>query len=227
MTIPLTSLDNNKILIAPSILAANFAELGKEIKSVEDAGADIIHVDVMDGHFVPNISLGPPVIKSIRKETELPFDVHLMISDPLKYIKPFADAGSDNITFHLEASGDPNEIISEIRNAGCSVGICLKPNTSADLILPLLEKIDLVLVMTVEPGFGGQSFMADMMPKVKEIREKIESDNLPVHLEVDGGIDENTVKTAVEAGANMLVAGTSVFRHPKGLKYAIDALRKF
>jgi ribulose-phosphate 3-epimerase len=221
----LTDLSNDKILVAPSILAADFAKLGEDIQRVENAGADIIHIDVMDGHFVPNISIGPTIVKSIRKETELPFDVHLMITDPLKYIEPFAKAGSDNITFHLEANGDPDMIISEIRNAGCSVGICLKPKSPPELIFPFLEKIDLVLLMTVEPGFGGQSFMEDMMPKVSAISKRIKDESLPVHLEVDGGIDENTVKSVVEAGANMLVAGTSVFRHPKGAVYAIDALK--
>ena len=227
MSNSITDLSNDKILVAPSILAADFGKLGDEIKVVEDAGADIIHVDVMDGHFVPNISIGPPVVKSIRKVTSMPFDVHLMIADPLDYIAPFADAGADNITFHLEANGDPDEIICEIRNAGCSVGICLKPKSPADLIYPFLDKIDLVLVMTVEPGFGGQSFINDMMPKVREISRRIKEDHLPVHLEVDGGIDEDTVKTTIESGANMLVAGTSVFRHPKGAKFAIDALKYF
>ncbi len=223
----ITKLSNKQIQVAPSVLAADFANLGDEIRRVEKAGADVIHVDVMDGHFVPNISIGLPVVKSIRKVTALPFDVHLMISDPGDYIGPFADAGADNITFHLESNGDPDEIICEIRKTGCSVGICLKPKTVAELIFPFLEKIDLVLVMTVEPGFGGQSFMEDMMLKVRKIRRRILDNALPVHLEVDGGIDENTVRTAHEAGANMMVAGTSVFQHPKGAEYAIDAMRNF
>jgi len=221
----ISKLKNSELLIAPSILAADFAKLGDEITRIEDAGADIIHIDVMDGHFVPNISMGPPVIKSIRKTTELPFDVHLMISNPIDYISAFADAGADLITFHIEANGDPLKTISAIRNAGCEVGISLKPKTSASLILPFLDKVDLVLVMSVEPGFGGQSFMGDMMPKVCEIRKAIKADNLPVHLEIDGGIDETTVKTAAEAGANMMVAGTSVLCHPKGAKFAIEALK--
>ena len=222
---PLSELDNNKILVAPSILAADFADLGNDIKRIEDAGADIVHVDVMDGHFVPNISIGPPVIKSLRKVTELPFDVHIMISNPLQYIEAFADAGADGITFHLEANGDAEEVIRKIRKTGCSVGICLKPATPAEEIFPYLPIIDLVLIMTVEPGFGGQSFMADMMSKVKAISEKIKENNLNVHLEVDGGIDENTVGTVLENGANMLVAGTAVFRHPQGAKFAIDKLK--
>ena len=221
----ITKYNNKELLIAPSILAADFAELGNDIKRVEQASADIIHVDVMDGHFVPNISMGPPVIKYIRKTTELPFDVHLMISDPLKYIQSFAEAGADHITFHLESEGDPLEIISEIRKYGCTAGVSVKPKTCGKLVQPFLEQIDLVLVMTVEPGFGGQSFMSDMMPKVREIRNMIDSNNLSVHLEVDGGIDQNTVKVAADAGANMMVAGTSVFRHPKGAEFAINALK--
>ena len=222
----ITNLNNKELLVAPSILAADFAKLGDEIVRVEDGGADIIHIDVMDGHFVPNISMGPPIIQSIRKVTELPFDVHLMISNPLEYIDAFADSGADHITFHIESNGDPLEIIDAIRKKGCTVGISLKPKTPASLIIPFLDKIDLVLVMSVEPGFGGQSFMEDMMPKVSEIRRAISAADLPVHLEIDGGIAENTVKTAYNAGANMMVAGTSVFRHPEGAKFAIEALKK-
>ena len=220
----LSDLSNTKILVAPSILAADFANLEKDIKRIENAGAGIVHVDVMDGHFVPNISIGPPVVKAIRHTTTLPFDVHLMISNPLQYIKTFSDAGADNITFHLEANGDTEEIIREIRNNACSVGICLKPNTPAEAVFPYLKLIDLVLVMTVEPGFGGQSFMFDMMSKITILRNKIIELKQNIHLEVDGGIDETTVKTAVDAGANMLVAGTAVFKHPKGAEYAINAL---
>ena len=216
---------NERLLVAPSILAANFADLGNDIRRVEAAGAEIVHVDVMDGHFVPNISIGPPVVKSLRNVTEMPFDTHLMISEPLKYIEDFAKAGSDHITFHLESNGDPKETIREIRALGCTVGICLKPKTAAALVIPFLDQIDLVLVMTVEPGFGGQSFMGDMMPKVREIREAITAMSLDVHLEVDGGIDSETVGAAFEAGANMMVAGTSVFRHPEGAQFAVDALK--
>lgn len=222
---PLSELKNTDILVAPSILAADFADLGNDIKRVEEAGADIVHVDVMDGHFVPNISMGPPVISKIKKVTELPFDVHLMITEPLRYTKAFSDAGADGITFHLEADDDPEELIQAIRAEGCSVGICLKPDTPAEDLFPYLEKIDLVLIMTVEPGFGGQSFMSDMMPKVKAISEQIKAKGLNIHLEVDGGVDENTVATVLENGANMLVAGTAVFRHPQGAKHAIDKLK--
>ncbi|NOY74376.1 MAG: ribulose-phosphate 3-epimerase [Kiritimatiellaeota bacterium] len=220
------NLDNDTLLVAPSILAADFADLGADIRRVEKAGADIVHIDVMDGHFVPNISLGPPVVKSIRKVTNLPFDTHLMISEPRKYAESFAKAGSDHITFHLESEGDPKKTIDLIRSLGCTVGICLKPKTSAKLVLPFLELIDMVLVMTVEPGFGGQSFIADMMPKVREIRDAITAENRKTHLEVDGGVDADTVGEVFAAGANMMVAGTSVFRHPEGAEFAINALKR-
>lgn len=219
-------LDFHKILISPSILAADFARLGEEVREVEKAGCDLIHLDVMDGHFVPNLTMGPPLVKAIRKHSALVFDTHLMITDPLKYLKPFADAGADHITFHVETQ-TPDEalnVIQAIRDAGCTAGISLKPKTPADAVLPLLDKLDLVLVMTVEPGFGGQSFMADMVPKVKSIREYIERKSLKVHLEVDGGIDASNVSLIAGAGANMMVAGTSVFRNPGGYAEAIKKL---
>lgn len=222
----ITELQNDTLLTAPSILAANFAELGSDIKRVENAGADILHIDIMDGHFVPNISMGPPVVKSIRKTTDMPFDVHLMITDPQKYAEAFAKAGADHITFHLEADGDPMETIGLIRHLGCTVGLCLKPKTPAKLVIPFLARVDMILVMTVEPGFGGQSFMAEMMPKVREIRDAITAENLNTHLEVDGGIDADTVGEANNAGANVMVAGTSVFRHPKGAAAALESLKK-
>lgn len=221
----ITDLSNKDILVAPSILAADFANLGEDIKRIVDAGADIIHLDVMDGHFVPNISFGVPIIKSVRDVTKLPFDVHLMISNPLDYIDSFAKSGADVITFHIESNGDPQEIIEKIKETGCAVGISLKPKTPVEEILPYLEFVDLVLVMTVEPGFGGQSFMADMMDKVTKIREEIEKLKLNIHLELDGGIDETTVNIAKNAGANMLVAGTAVFKHPEGAKVAIERLK--
>lgn len=222
---PITELDHRKLLAAPSILAADFAKLGDEIKRVEDAGADLIHIDIMDAHFVPNLTIGPSVVKSIRKITSLPFDVHLMLTNPLPFVKPFAEAGADNITFHIECNNDIEETIAAIRNEGCSVGLSLRPKTQAETIIPYLEKIDLVLVMTVEPGFGGQSFMADMMPKVKKFREAINKTTRPVHLEVDGGIDSNSVYTVAKTGANMMVAGTYIFRHPEGADIAIKKLR--
>lgn len=214
----------DRVLIAPSILAADFARLGEDIKRVTDAGCDLLHLDVMDGHFVPNLTIGPPLISSIRKISDLVFDTHLMISDPLKYAENFVKAGADHITFHLEADNDPDAVIDAIRAAGATVGISLKPKTPAEKIFPYLDKIDLVLIMTVEPGFGGQSFMADMMPKVKAIHEQICAIGRPVHLEVDGGIAAETVVQTVKAGANMLVAGTSVFRNPAGAAKAIQEL---
>jgi ribulose-phosphate 3-epimerase len=221
---PVTNLDTDKILVSPSALAADFSILGPEIERVEKAGCDLLHLDIMDGHFVPNLTMGPPVLKSIRKITSMCFDTHLMITDPLKYVEPFASSGADHITFHLESNDDPNKVIEKIRELGCSVGICLKPKTPASVVMPYLDKIDLVLVMTVEPGFGGQSFMADMMPKVKEVKDAIKNCGRKIHLEVDGGIDPETVKEAAAAGANMMVAGTSVFRSLNGAENAISAL---
>ena len=179
----------------------------------------------MDGHFVPNISFGSPVIKSLRKHSSLVFDTHLMISEPLKYIEDFAKAGSDHITFHIECSNNTQQVIDEIRKYDLTVGISLKPNTSIDLIIPFLNQIDLILIMTVEPGFGGQKFMTNMMPKVKFLREIINSKDKNIHIQVDGGIDSETITSAFQNGANNFVAGTSVFRHPDGIKNAISILK--
>ncbi len=222
----ISSLPNDRPLIAPSILAANFAKLGDELAAAEDAGADIVHLDVMDGHFVPNITIGPPVVSSLRKCSNLPFDVHLMISNPLKYVRPFADAGADHITFHVEADDDPDQVFEEIALAGCSAGICVKPATPAEEIIHWLRKTDMVLVMTVEPGFGGQKFMGDMLPKIRTIRDYILKYKLRTHVEVDGGIDAGTVKQVSSAGANVMVAGTSVFRSPLGYKGAVAKIRE-
>ncbi|OGV34045.1 MAG: ribulose-phosphate 3-epimerase [Lentisphaerae bacterium GWF2_45_14] len=223
---PLTLLDSGKLLVAPSILSADFSCLGEEVKRVEEAGSDLVHLDIMDGHFVPNITFGPIAVKSVRAFSTLCFDTHLMISNPLKYAESFAKAGSDHITFHIESDDEPQAVIDKLRALGCSVGISLKPKTPASVIMPFLNKIDLVLVMTVEPGFGGQSFMADMMPKVKEIKDAIRKSAHPVHLQVDGGIDSETVKDAAVNGANMMVAGTSVFKNPDGMKKAVEALHR-
>jgi len=204
----------SNILVVPSILSADFAKLAEAAQAMEQAGADWLHVDVMDGHFVPNITVGPIVVKWLKKYSKLPLDVHLMISDPLTYAEPFAKSGADGLTFHLEAVRHPEVVINEIKRLGLKPGISIKPNTKASLVLPYLKDLHLVLVMTVEPGFGGQSFMEDMVPKIKEISDHIKANNLSCLVEVDGGITPETGRKTVEAGANMLVAGNAIFKDP-------------
>ena len=215
-----------KILISPSILAGDFSQLGKDIQKLEDAGADMIHVDVMDGHFVPNITIGPPVIKSLRKYTDLPFDVHLMISPVHKYIEDFSKAGSDIITIHPEATENIKDSIDLIKSLKKKVGLSLNPDTPIDTIKKYLDQIDLVLVMTVYPGFGGQKFISKVLNKIKNLKNIKDENKFRFDIEVDGGVNFENNKLAIEAGANILVSGTTIFKNNDGdIKKNIDLLR--
>ena len=203
-------------MISPSILAADFAKLERDIRNIEEMGSDFVHVDVMDGIFVPNISIGIPVVKAIRPVTKLPLDVHLMIDRPVRYVEEFVKAGADFVTIHVEADQPQNtlEALDRIHALGCKAGIVLKPRTPAEAAIPYLEKCDMVLLMTVEPGFGGQKFMADMMPKVQKLRQMLDEVNPACLLEVDGGVDADTCAICKESGANVLVAGSAYFKAP-------------
>ena len=215
-----------KIQISPSILSADFSQLGKDIKKLEDGGADLIHVDVMDGHFVPNLTIGPPVIKALRNYTKLPFDVHLMISPVHKYIKNFAEAGSDIITIHPEATENLNESISLIKKLNKKVGVSLNPDTDISVIGTELKNIDLVLIMSVFPGFGGQKFIPETIKKIKDLKEIKDKNTYNFDIEVDGGINFLNSKDVINAGANILVSGTTIFKENNGdIKKNIEKLK--
>jgi len=215
-----------KIKISPSILSADFSQLGNAIKRLEDGGADMIHVDVMDGHFVPNLTIGPPVIKALRNYTKLPFDVHLMIAPVHKYIKNYAEAGADIITIHPEATDNLKESINHIKELEKKVGVSLNPNTKIDVIKEFLNEINLVLIMSVHPGFGGQKFIPEVLKKIKELKKIKDQQNFNFDIEIDGGINFDNSKLAIEAGANILVSGTTIFKNNNGnIKKNIDTLK--
>ena len=215
-----------KIQISPSILSADFSQLGNEIKRLEEGGADLIHVDVMDGHFVPNLTIGPPVIKALKKNCSIKFDVHLMISPVHKYIDAYADAGADIITFHPEATNDLSASIKKIKHLGKKVGVSLNPETKVSIIKDHLDQIDLVLIMSVNPGFGGQKFMPEVLDKIKELKIIQKEENIDFDIEIDGGINFENSMMAIEAGANILVSGTTIFKSNNGdIKKNIDLLK--
>lgn len=213
-----------KIQISPSILSADFANLGSEISRLQESHANMIHIDVMDGHFVPNITIGPSVIKSIRRLTSMIFDVHLMIENPIDFIDSFATSGADIITIHYELDSDIEILLDKIKSKGCKAGLSIMPSTPIENIYPFLKKCDLILVMTVQPGFGGQEFMTDQLPKISQLSQKIAEEDLNVMISVDGGINDITARLAIEAGANVIVSGSYIFGAPD-MKKAIKSLQ--
>lgn len=211
--------------IAPSILAADFTRLGEEVRRVEEAGADLLHIDVMDGHFVPNLSMGPMIVKSLRAITDLPFSVHLMVEEPERFIQPFINAGADILTLHIESSRNVYTRIQSIKNLGKKAGIALNPLTPLCFIQYLLEDLDMILLMSVDPGFGGQSFISNVLPKIRQARQMIDELGLGIDLAVDGGVNERTAPSVVNAGANVLVMGSAVF-HKNDVGNALNNIRK-
>ena len=214
-----------KVKIAPSLLAADFTQLGQQIKDAEAAGADLLHYDVMDGRFVPNITMGAFILEQVRQLTTLPLDVHLMIIEPERYIEQFAGAGADSISVHIEACPNLHRTLQQIQEAGCKVGVAINPHTPATMLAEIITMVDIVNVMTVNPGFGGQKFLQAMTSKIATIRAMAGEVHRIVDIEVDGGINAETANDAVQAGANVLIAGTTIFRHPQGVQAGIDALR--
>lgn len=214
----------HKIQIAPSILAADFSRLGEQVQEAEAAGASLIHIDVMDGRFVPNITMGFVVVEAVRRVTSLPLDVHLMIVEPEKYVQRFAEAGANMISVHVEASPNLHRTLQMIRDAGCRVGVAVNPHSGAESVRDVMDMLDYVNVMTVNPGFGGQSFLHTMMPKIARLLAMANESQHRVDIEVDGGISEETIAAAVEAGANLLVVGTQFFQHPQGMLASMKAL---
>lgn len=212
--------------LAPSLLAADFSILGQQLKDAENSGAEVAHIDIMDGHFVPNLSMGPGLVETIRPVSGMLFDVHLMLSEPGRYLEPFVKAGAQHITIHVESEGDICAIINRIHELGCSAGITLRPGTPVESLYPYLPMVDMALVMTVEPGFGGQSFMANQLPKVTALRTWADKHGKPLHIQIDGGIKAANAAQAVAAGANILVAGSSVFNKKASVADSIQALRQ-
>ncbi len=219
-------MNQHNIRIAPSILAADFTRLGEQVREAESVGADLIHIDVMDGSFVPNITMGPLVVEAVRQATKLPLDVHLMIVEPERHLEAFAKAGADSISVHIEATPHIHRALQIIRKLGCRVGVAVNPHTPASALGEIIHMLDLVLVMTVNPGFGGQKFLEEIMPKVTRLRKMAEETGRQIDLEVDGGINPTTAPIVVHAGANVLIAGTSVFSEKHSIQQGIDTLRQ-